>query len=175
LKPRPLSYEPYDPSLCPLERSLAAAVTSADGSALVSHRRLRLPRLVLSRRVRFTNRFTEQGGTSAGSHTLPGLRGQAADRFNPRIKSRARPVSKRSETVPPSDDQDRRALGRRGQSGSVHRRCCPGCCSPFFAPVVLMVQAAGATRVPRSTLDSSRLPYRSRSACQAASFFGRIR
>ena len=29
--------------------------------------------------------------------------------------------------------------------------------------------------LPRSTLDSSRLPYRSRSACQAPSFSGRIR
>jgi integrase len=38
----------------------------------------------------------------------------------------------------------RRALGRWGQSGPVHRRCGPGCCSPFFAPVVLIVQAAGA-------------------------------
>jgi len=62
--------------------------------------------------------------------------------------------------------------------GSVPARASallPGCCSPLFAPVVLLVQAAGATRVPRSTLDSSRLPYRSRSACQAASFSGRIR
>jgi hypothetical protein len=38
-----------------------------------------------------------------------------------------------------------------------------------------MVQAAGGRSLPRSALDSSRLPYRSRSACQAASFSGRIR
>jgi hypothetical protein len=42
-------------------------------------------------------------------------------------------------------------------------------------PVVTMRQAVGATRLPRPTLDSSRLPYRSRSACQAANFSGRIR
>jgi hypothetical protein len=41
-------------------RSLVGAVTSADRTGPISLRRLRLPRLVLSRRVRFTNRFTEQ-------------------------------------------------------------------------------------------------------------------
>ena len=38
-----------------------------------------------------------------------------------------------------------------------------------------MVQAAGGQEPAPSTLDSPRLPYRSRSACQAASFSGRIR
>ena len=46
--------------LCRLGRSLAGAVTSADRTDHISLRRLRLPRLGLSRRVRFTNRFTEQ-------------------------------------------------------------------------------------------------------------------
>jgi hypothetical protein len=40
--------------------------------------------------------------------------------------------------------------------------------------VISMVQAARGKSLPRSALDSSRLPYRSRSACQAASFSGRI-
>jgi hypothetical protein len=35
-------------------------VTSADRADPISLRRLRLPRLVLSRSVRFTNRFTRQ-------------------------------------------------------------------------------------------------------------------
>jgi hypothetical protein len=43
-----------------LGQSPADVVTSADTADLISLRRLRLPRLVLSRRVRFTNRFTEQ-------------------------------------------------------------------------------------------------------------------
>ena len=43
-----------------LGQSLAGVVTSADRTDPVSLGRLRLPRLVLSRRVRFTNRFTEQ-------------------------------------------------------------------------------------------------------------------
>ena len=43
-----------------LGQSLAGVVTSADRPDPISLRRLRLPRLVLSRRVRFTNRFTEQ-------------------------------------------------------------------------------------------------------------------
>ena len=46
--------------LCRLGLSLAGVVTSADRTDHISLRRLRLPRLVLSRRVRFTNRFTEQ-------------------------------------------------------------------------------------------------------------------
>ena len=55
-----LGYEPYDTRLRRLGQSLAGVVTSADRTNLISLRRLRLPRLVLSRRVRFTNRFTEQ-------------------------------------------------------------------------------------------------------------------
>ena len=39
---------------------LAGVVTSADRTDHISLRRLRLPHLKLSRRVRFTNRFTEQ-------------------------------------------------------------------------------------------------------------------
>jgi hypothetical protein len=60
LNPRPLGYEPYDVRLWRLGPSLAGVVTSADRPGPVSHGRLRLPRLVLSRRVWFTNRFTEQ-------------------------------------------------------------------------------------------------------------------
>jgi len=60
LNPRPLGYEHYDVCLSRLGPSLAGAVTSADGTDPVSLRRLRLPRLGLSRHVRFTNRFTEQ-------------------------------------------------------------------------------------------------------------------
>ena len=55
-----LGYEPYDDCLSRLGLSLAGAVTSADRTDPISLRRLRLPCLELSRRVRFTNRFTEQ-------------------------------------------------------------------------------------------------------------------
>ena len=41
-------------------QSLAGVVNSADKPDPISLGRLRLPRLVLSRCVRFTNRFTEQ-------------------------------------------------------------------------------------------------------------------
>ena len=58
--PRPLGYEPYDICLRRLGHSLAGAVTSADRTGHLSLRRLRLARLKPSRRVRFTNRFTEQ-------------------------------------------------------------------------------------------------------------------
>jgi hypothetical protein len=60
LNPRPLGYEPYDARLWCLGQSLVGVVTSADRTDPVSLRRFRLPCLVLSRRVRFTNRFTEQ-------------------------------------------------------------------------------------------------------------------
>ncbi len=60
MNPRPLGYEPYDIGLWRLGQSLTGVVTSADRTDPVSLRRLRLPRLGLSRRVRFTNRFTEQ-------------------------------------------------------------------------------------------------------------------
>jgi hypothetical protein len=56
---RPLGYEPYDLCLWRLGQSLARVVTSTDRTDPISLCRLRLPRLVLSRRVRFTNRFTE--------------------------------------------------------------------------------------------------------------------
>jgi hypothetical protein len=57
LNPRPPGYEPYDARLWRLGLSLAGVVTSADRTDHISLRRLRL---VLSRHVRFTNRFTEQ-------------------------------------------------------------------------------------------------------------------
>jgi len=60
LNPRPLGYEPYDTRLCRLGPSLTGVVTSADRTDQISLRRLRPSRLVLSRRVRFTNRFTKQ-------------------------------------------------------------------------------------------------------------------
>ena len=55
-----LGYEPYDIGLCRLRQSLAGAVTSTDRTDPISLCRVRLLRLKLSRRVRFTNRFTEQ-------------------------------------------------------------------------------------------------------------------
>ena len=60
MNPRPLGYEPYDARLPRPGLSPADAVTSVDRTDPVSIRRLRLPRLKLSRRVRFTNRFTKQ-------------------------------------------------------------------------------------------------------------------
>ena len=59
MNPRPLGYEPYDLGLSRLALSLAGVVTSAGRTNPISLCRLRLPRPVLSRRVRFTNRFTE--------------------------------------------------------------------------------------------------------------------
>ena len=44
----------------PASSRLSGALTSADRTDPISLRRLRLPRLKLSRRVRFTNRFTGQ-------------------------------------------------------------------------------------------------------------------
>ena len=55
-----LGYEHYDTHLWRPGQSLAGAVTSADKPGPISLGRLPLPHLVLSRRVRFTNRFTEQ-------------------------------------------------------------------------------------------------------------------
>ena len=55
-----LGYEPYDARLCCFGQSLAVAVTSADRTGHISLGRLGLPLPALSRRVRFTNRFTEQ-------------------------------------------------------------------------------------------------------------------
>jgi hypothetical protein len=60
LNPRPLGYEPYDIGLSRLKPSLTGVVTSADRTDPISLCRLRLPRLKLSRSVRFTNRFTER-------------------------------------------------------------------------------------------------------------------
>ena len=60
MDPRPLGHEPYDVRLSRLKTSLAGPVTLEDKTDPISLRRLHLPRLVLSRRVRFTNWFTEQ-------------------------------------------------------------------------------------------------------------------
>jgi hypothetical protein len=49
---------PADIGLSRLKPSLTDAVTSADRTDHISLRRLRLPRLMLFRRVRFTNPFT---------------------------------------------------------------------------------------------------------------------
>ena len=51
-----LGYEPYDARLSRLALSPVAVLTSADRTDHISLHRLRL---VLSRRVQFTNRFTE--------------------------------------------------------------------------------------------------------------------
>ena len=56
-----LGYEHHDGRLCRLGLSLAGVVTSADRTDPVSLLRLRLPRLMLFRRVRFTNPFTYGG------------------------------------------------------------------------------------------------------------------
>ena len=60
MNPRPLGYEPYDVCLCRLGLSLVTLLTSVDLLREVFSDFLRLPRLSLSRRVWFTNRFTEQ-------------------------------------------------------------------------------------------------------------------
>jgi hypothetical protein len=65
LNPRPLGYEPYDDRLRCLGESLIIALTSADLRREVDSVLPCLPRLKLSRCVRFTNRFTEP---------VPGLR-----------------------------------------------------------------------------------------------------
>ena len=65
LNPRPLGYEPYDVRLQRLGESLIIALTSADLRGDVDAVLPCLPRLKLSRCVRFTKRFTEP---------LPGLR-----------------------------------------------------------------------------------------------------
>jgi hypothetical protein len=53
-----LGYEPYDARLRCLNLSLVTALTSVDLRREVFPDILRLPRLSLSRRVRFTNPFT---------------------------------------------------------------------------------------------------------------------
>ena len=57
--PSSLGYEPYDARLRCLGRSLVTVLTSIDLVGDVLWRLLRLPRLSLSRRVWFTNRFME--------------------------------------------------------------------------------------------------------------------
>jgi hypothetical protein len=59
LNPRPLGYEPYDARLYRLKRSLVGALTSINLRHEVALGPARLPRLRLSRRVRFTNPFTD--------------------------------------------------------------------------------------------------------------------
>jgi hypothetical protein len=56
-----------------LKPSLAGAVTSTDRTDPISLRRVRLPRLALSRSVRFTNRFTRQANDLQFSRPLPPL------------------------------------------------------------------------------------------------------
>jgi hypothetical protein len=56
-----LGYEPTDVRLRCLRQSLVTALTSADLVREVVPALLHLCRLSLSRRVRFTNRFTEPG------------------------------------------------------------------------------------------------------------------
>ena len=60
MNPRPLGYDPYDICLSRPKPSLTDAATSTDRTDPISLHRLRLSRLGLSRRVRFTNRFTKQ-------------------------------------------------------------------------------------------------------------------
>jgi hypothetical protein len=55
-----LGYEPDDARLWRLKQSPSGAVTSADGTDHVAVGWFRLPRSIRSRRVQFTNRFTEQ-------------------------------------------------------------------------------------------------------------------
>jgi hypothetical protein len=78
LNPRPLDYEPYDVCLRRLGQSLADVVTSADRKDPVSLCWLHLPCLVLSRSVRFTNRFTE---SFCDQRRLTALRGVSAGRL----------------------------------------------------------------------------------------------
>ena len=59
MNPRPLGYEPYDVRLQRLGESLIIALTSADLRRDVDSVLPCLPRLKLSRCVRFTNRFTK--------------------------------------------------------------------------------------------------------------------
>jgi hypothetical protein len=69
-------------------------------------------------------------------------------------------------------DRDRRA---GGLAARPRRPAAPACAALLPGGVVVRrVQATEARRVPTSTLDSSRLPYRSRSARQASSFSGCI-
>jgi hypothetical protein len=91
---RPLGYEPYDVCLWCLGPSLADVVTSANRTDPVSPRRLRLPRLVLSRRVRFTNRFTDQATDLQFPHpsrpsaaAIPGAPHRVRAARQPRLRS----------------------------------------------------------------------------------------
>jgi hypothetical protein len=86
-EPRPLGYEPYDIGLCRLKPSLAGAVTSADRTYPISLRRLRLARLGLSRRVRFTNRFTKPALDLQFPHPRHSLATRGLRRARPYCKS----------------------------------------------------------------------------------------
>ena len=103
MNPRPLGYEPYDVRLSRLGPSLDSAVTSADRTDPVSLGRLRLPRLVLSRRVRFTNRFTEQPidlQFPASLRALPSLRPWARQRVRTRQATASGAASTRDASLP---------------------------------------------------------------------------
>jgi hypothetical protein len=56
-----LGYEPYDARRYRLKQSLVSALTSINLRHEVAMGPVRLPRLRLSRRVRFTNPFTDMG------------------------------------------------------------------------------------------------------------------
>ena len=74
MNPRPLGYEPYDVCLYRLGLSLVTLLTSVDLLREVFSDLLRLPRLSLSRRVWFTNRFTR-----LAPNRLPLIPGTAED------------------------------------------------------------------------------------------------
>jgi hypothetical protein len=176
-----LGYEPTDVRLRCLGQSLVTVLTSTDLLAEVLWRLLCLPRLSLSQRVWFTNRFTEVVLDLLGEHLIRRSGQVIQDRPSPVMGWAGIPelstcVGRRPMAWLQSPLETALILDRLLLIGVVR------CCSQLLAvavssrdPVVSMVQAAGARRVPRSTLDSSRLPYRSRRACQAASFSGRIR
>ena len=143
LNPRPLGYEPYDACLWRPEQSLAGVVTSADRTAPSRSVGLRLPRLVLSRRVRFTNRFTEQAidlQFHAPSAPFRGCRPWArgtVSGLGKRLPGGAASTRDASPTVVP----DARLHGAQSPSplpglhrGTDHTRCLsspypePGCC-----------------------------------------------
>ena len=60
-EPRPLGYEPYDVRLCRLEQSLVTALTSINLRREAALGPVRLRRLKLSRRIRFTSPFKDAG------------------------------------------------------------------------------------------------------------------
>jgi hypothetical protein len=72
------------------------------------------------------------GGLSLSDRDYPRVllpSGTQRARLDPRIKSRARPSMKQSESVRPFAQQGARRRAGRWPSESVWRRCCSGCCS----------------------------------------------